>query len=360
MIWGTGMFAEEVISQCDVFGLYDVVGFIDNNRKKRGQAFHGKKVFLPDVLRKVILDRIVILTFHHEEIEEQIQREFPDISAIVEGMYFFYKQSLMKRYRNSCDSEINVILKYLEKHDLQTFNYDFTNKYEEMIFDIHFDQMCSMYYVYHAGKKMYFAKSLKSREEVAKYYRSILMEQDEESPHKYVDGEFRVEKGDVVVDIGVAEGNFSLQVIDRVSRLYIIEADDGWIEALRETFREYEDKVIIIKKYISSLDLGRYATLDSLIKEPVNFIKMDIEGNEWDALLGAERLISESDKLKCSICAYHADCDEILIKDQLKKYKMDVSVTSGYMWFSEMVKLTHVSTKLCRGLVRGTKQKKGI
>ena len=45
---------------------------------------------------------------------------------------------------------------------------------------------------------------------------------------------------------------------------------------------------MIIQKFVTSVDEGKYATLDSLIEEPVNFIKMDIEGNEWDALLGAE------------------------------------------------------------------------
>lgn len=355
MIWGTGRFAEEVLRQCDVFGLYDVVGFIDNDIRKNGQIFYGKQVFSPNILCKETLDRVVILTFRYEEIKKQITYQFPEILANIEGMYFFYKQSLMKRYHNSRDPEIKEVVKYLENHDLQVFNYNFVKKYDEMVFDINFDQVCSMYYVYHAGKKMYFAKQLNNKEEVAKYYRSILLEQDPKSPHKYMDEAFRVEENDVVVDIGVAEGNFSLQIIDHVSKLYIIEADDGWIEALRETFRDYEDKVVIINKHVTSFDLGKYATLDSIIKEPVDFIKMDIEGNEWDALLGAKELIARSQNVKCAICAYHADCDEFLIKDTFKKYGMESSTTAGYMWFPETVRQTYVSTRLCRGIVRGIK-----
>lgn len=355
MIWGTGNFADEVLRQCDIFELYDVVGFIDNDSKKNGQTFHGKKVFPPDVLRKESLDRIVILTFRHEEIKEQIQYQFPEISTAIEGMYFFYKQSLLKRYQNSCDPEINRILKYIKNHDLQVFNYDFAKKYEEMSYDIEFASTCGMYYVYHAGKRMYFKKSLKNREEVAKYYRSILLEQDAESPHRYIDEEFDVFEGDVVVDVGAAEGNFSLQVIDRVSKLYIIESDDEWIAALKETFKSYGHKVTIFKSFVTSMDLGKYTTLDSLVKEPVNFIKMDIEGNEWDALLGAKELIARSQNVKCAICAYHADCDEFLIKDVFSKYGMESSTTAGYMWFPETVRQTYVSTRLCRGVVRGIK-----
>lgn len=355
MIWGTGKFAEEVLRQCDIFGLYDVVGFIDNDSKKNGQTFHGKKVFLPDVLRKESLDRIVILTFRQEEIKKQILYQFPEILANIEGMYFFYKQSLIKRYRNSYDPEIVKILKRLKRNDLYVFNYDFTEKYKDMNFNIEFDEIRRMYFVYHEGKRLYFAKSLGNRENVSEYYKNILMEQDSESPHRYIDEKFDVLDGDIVVDVGAAEGNFSLQVVDRVSKLYIIEADDEWIEALRETFRNYMDKVVIIKKYVTSMDLGKCATLDAMIKEPVNFIKMDIEGNEWDALLGAKELIARSQNVKCAICAYHADCDEFLIKDVFSKYGMESSTTAGYMWFPETVRQTYVSTRLCRGVVRGVK-----
>lgn len=355
LIWGTGVIAEQVLEQCDVFGLYDVKGFIDNSADKIGKTFYEREIYAPNILKNMVLDRIVILTIRYEEIKEQIRREFPEITATVEEMNFFYKQDVIMRYRNSRDPEITSILAYLKQNDLQVFNYEFAQKYNALNFDIQFDKNCSMYFVCHGGKRLYFAKSLKDKEEVADYYRGVLMEQDPESPHRYTDENFCVEDGDVVVDIGVAEGNFSLQVIDRVSRLYIIESDDGWIEALEETFKNYKDKVVIFKKFVTSLDSGKYATLDALIEEPVNFIKMDIEGNEWDALLGAEKLISQSNNLKCAICAYHGDFDEILIKNAFEKYEMETSVTPGYMWYPDTNRQTYVSTRLCRGIVRGMK-----
>ncbi len=355
LIWGTGVIAEQVLGQCDIFGQYNVMGFIDNNADKRGKTFYEREIFTADILRKMKPDRIVILTVRYKEIEEQIRNEFPELMASVEEMNFFYKQTVIKRYRDSCEPEIIRILEHLWKNDLQVFNYDFVKKYNEMCFRIEMDESCGMYFVRHGGKRLYFSKAIKSTVEAADYYRGVLMEQDKESPHKYTDENFGIEKGNVVVDIGVAEGNFSLQVIDRVSRLYIIESDDGWIEALRETFRDYKEKVIIIQKFVTSVDEGKYATLDSLIEEPVNFIKMDIEGNEWDALLGAEKLIGRSENLKCAVCAYHGDFDEILIKDVLGKYGMDISTTQGYMWYPGTNRQTYVSTRLCRGIVRGIK-----
>lgn len=354
-IWGTGTLAVQAAEQCDIFGQYDVIGFIDNDINKCGQMFLNRKIFTPDVLNEKVPDRIVILTACYKEIEEQINREFPQMADLVEKMNFFYKRNLMRRYQESDDPEILQILEYLSNHDLQIFNYDFADKYERMEIDIKYDEKCEMFFVYYENKRLYFAKSLKSREEVEKYYRGILMEQDKESPHKYTDENFQVQDGDVVVDIGVAEGNFSLQIVDRVSKLYLIETDEEWIEALEETFKEYGDKVVIIKKFVTSLDSGKYATLDSLIKEPVDFIKMDIEGNEWDALQGAKMLIAGSDSLRCSICAYHGDFDEILIKDVLAEYGMESSTTKGYMWFPFMTRQTYVSTRLCRGVIRAVK-----
>ena len=355
LIWGTGVIAEQVLGQCDVFGLYDIMGFIDNNADKRGKTFYGREIFTTDILRETKPDRIVILTVRYKEIEEQIRNEFPELMASVEEMNFFYKQTVIKRYRNSREPEIVRILEHLAENDLQVFNYDFVKKYNEMCFRIELDEPCGMYFVWHEGKRLYFSKTIKDKEEAADYYRGVLMEQDRESPHKHTDENFGIEKGNVVVDIGVAEGNFSLQVIDRVSRLYIIESDDGWIEALRETFRDYKEKVIIIQKFVTSVDEGKYATLDSLIEEPVNFIKMDIEGNEWDALLGAEKLIGRSKNLKCAVCAYHGDFDEILIKDTFRKYGMNFSTTRGYMWYPDTNRQTYISTRLCRGIVRGIK-----
>ena len=45
-------------------------------------------------------------------------------------------------------------------------------------------------------------------------------------------------------------------------------------------------------------------TLDEDITEPVTWIKMDIEGSEYDAVMGSRRHIAE-DRPKLSISVYH-------------------------------------------------------
>ena len=167
--------------------------------------------------------------------------------------------------------------------------------------------------------------------------------------------DFNVENSDVVVDVGVAEGNFSLDIIDRVKKIYLIETDDDWLEALKMTFREYEDKVQIVKGYVSSVEEGPFVTLDSIISEPVNFIKMDIEGNEWDALQGAAKLIQKSENIRCAICSYHSDFDQTLIEAFFDGMDIKHNTSDGYMWFPWKVRQNYVSTRLNRALVRGEK-----
>ncbi len=354
-LWGTGKIAEIVWSNCQFLTQYEILGFIDNNPKKQGQLFKGICIYSPEILRKCRPDYIVVLTEAYDEVYQQIVKAFPEMGNRIENKNFFYKESLLKRYKEATDLETMEVVEYIKKNGLNIFNYEFSKKYEKMKIEPYFDVENGMYYVLHGDKRLYFSRDLDCEKKVTDYYRSILVEQDIRSPHRYLTEDFDVEQGSVVVDVGAAEGNFALEVIDRVSKLYLIETDKKWIDALRETFKKYLDKIVIIQKFVSSYSDGELATLDSLIHEPVNFIKMDIEGNEWDALQGAEQLIEKSSRLKCAVCAYHSDFDQILIENFMDKINLRHSTTNGYMWFPWTVRQNYVSTRLNRAVVRGEK-----
>lgn len=356
ILWGTGKRANEILTNCSTLEQYNIVGVIDNDVEKVGSIFMGFRVFGIEYLEKNDVDRIVILTDFYEAIKNQIISKFPMMKYKIENKYFFYKESLLKRYISTSDSEINEVIEYVKENGLDYFNYSFKNNYDSSKIEVFWDETNSMFYVQHKGKKMYFPRSYCKEQQVKEYYVSLLIEQDLKSPHHYLDDGFQVEEGDIVIDAGAAEGMFTLDVIDRASKVYLVEADTQWVEALERTFQPYQHKVEIIEKYISSYDEGVFAKLDTIIHEIPNFIKMDIEGNEWDALRGARQLINGSTNLKAAICCYHSDFDQVLIEKYMDEVNMEHSTTSGYMWFPGLVRQNYVSNSLNRAVVRGRKK----
>lgn len=358
MLWGTGNVARTLFDTCMTLDQYELLGVIDNDKKKQQTYFKGLKVSAPESLNelKEKIDKIVIMTDSFDEIKNQIISIDSSFTNIIENKYYFYKQSILKRYEGSNDEQIKDVLSRLQKHPLGVFNYEYVDKYKTIEEDVQVDSSCGLFYIITNGNRLYFNKNFKDKKGVIDYYRSILMEQDALSPHRYLGNDFDVEDGDVVVDVGVAEGNFSLEIIDRARKVYLIESDSSWIEALHHTFSNYADKVEIINGYVSSYNEGRIVTLDRLIKEKIDFLKMDVEGAEYDALIGANTLLNESVKMKAAICCYHSDFDQVLIQDELTKHGFECSTTDGYMWFPYTCRQACVSTKLNRGIVRGIKK----
>ena len=153
---------------------------------------------------------------------------------------------LIHRYENQSSPEIQEIVSYVKTHPLVPFNYSFAEKYNAAETVVNYDEKTGLYYTIYCGKKMYFSRDLNTEKKVKDYYNSILLEQDEESPHLYLTEEFSVPENAVVIDAGVAEGNFTLSIIDKVKKVYLIEPDASWIEALKYTFEPYKEKVIIV------------------------------------------------------------------------------------------------------------------
>jgi precorrin-6B methylase 2 len=165
-------------------------------------------------------------------------------------------------------------------------------------------------------------------------YNNICIEQDERSPHRYLSEGFDVEEGDTVLDIGAAEGNFSLDVIERAGRVYIFETDENWIEALKLTFEPWKDKVRIINKFVSNIDNEKCITLEKMFAdEKIDFIKMDVEGAEVEILESSKKILDSSNDLKLAVCTYHTSRDKAAIEEILTKCNYACEATSGYMLF---------------------------
>jgi hypothetical protein len=280
---------------------------------------------------------------------------------------FIYKQQLNKlKWRvieylenNSIDvydDEKQYVINFLKHNHFSVFPYDFINKYHEKDVIVYTDNVCGLNYVLQENKRLYFKRGW-NKDTIKKYYNGLLIEQDIDSPHRYLYENFQVNEGDVVVDIGVAEGNFALSVVEKCKKLYLFESDNDWIEALNMTFSPFngEGKVIIINKNVSDNNNNDNITLDNYFintgnTEKINFIKVDIEGYELKFLKGAKALLENHQKIRMAICTYHRQDAGKKIKEIMTDYGYHSEYSKGLMIY-----FTDVSAQPCwlaRGLLR--------
>lgn len=354
ILWGTGKVASCCMKNKDfIFSENEIVMIVDNNQKNK--YFWGKEISSPESIKNKEFDKIVVLANkeNFNEIEHYLLSELKVEKEKIVNYYFFAKRLLIEKYKNSEEKDIQDIISYLHTNDLSVFNYDYIKKYDNMKIAVLWDCEAELFYVNHCGKRMYFSKKFDTIEKVQMYYHGLCIEQDKKSPHLYMDNIIKVRQGDVVLDIGVAEGNFSLEVIDKVSKLYLIEYDKEWIEALKWTFADYQDKVVFMENYIADYKgIGGIDKLDNLISEQVDFIKMDIEGGEFEALKGSKELMERSGNIKGAICVYHKDSAELMVRSILKESGCTCKQSTGYMWYPVGEKQLFISPVLRRGIIR--------
>lgn len=255
---------------------------------------------------------------------------------------------------NEVNNEQRDILKYLENNLVTTFPYPFSHNYSPEKIEVFADPSKELKYVIQDGKRLYFKKRW-SKKRIQKAYADLLREQDPESPHRYLSDSFYPETDDIIADIGAAEGNFSLSVIEKVKKIYLIENDHEWIEALEATFAPWKEKVEIIGKYVSDIDDEKNIRLDSLMNsgKDITFLKIDVDGFEQKVLNGAMETISGNRNLKIALCTYHKNNDEKDFTLLLENNRFAVTPSKGYMIYYYDKKIQ--KPWLRRGLIRAVR-----
>jgi hypothetical protein len=257
-----------------------------------------------------------------------------DLTSLRRKINLYFKFSPSKR-RNLWD-EIAFLHSeaLISNHWSFLFPYPFVFKYDHKSVKVEKDEANGLFYVIHNGRRLYYSRIYRTEEAVQHAYSGISIEQDERSPHCYMDEKFRVEENDVVVDIGAAEGNFSLDVIDKARTVYIIEPDSDWIEALNATFNPWKDKVHIVNKFAAENDSENCVSLSGLLGDnPVNFIKMDVGGAEAAIIRSSESLLSRNASVKLAVCTYHRKEDAETTEKTLTDLGFNYSFTTGYMLY---------------------------
>lgn len=173
---------------------------------------------------------------------------------------------------------------------------------------------------------------------------------DEKDWHYYKWKHTPIEKGEILLDIGTAEGLFSLCEVNNCSHIYLVEPSHTFMNCLEKTFAPYRDKVTIHNVAIGNEDGmvpfsedaldGKITSgnssntrqtpirkVDTIIQDRITYLKADIEGFEIEMLKGAEQTIKKN-KPKIAITTYHDENnpDEIieLIKSYVPEYNCHV------------------------------------
>lgn len=147
--------------------------------------------------------------------------------------------------------------------------------------------------------------------------------------HYYQKEHTEITNGEVILDIGTAEGLLPISVIDRCKHIYMIEPSKLFCNCLNKTFSEFKEKTTIFNVAVGNIDgtinfdenslegmISNENTassqeipinkIDTLLnnKQKITYLKADIEGFELEMLKGAEQTI-KANKPKIAITTYH-------------------------------------------------------
>lgn len=248
-----------------------------------------------------------------------------------------YQNKILRYLARSNNPQVEEIVEYLKQNRISVFPYKYKQKYRIKNVCVQKDFTNGQLFIEYKGMKLYMRRGYKSKLRAARYFNNIQIEQDKCSPHCYVSDVFYPEKDSVILDIGGAEGYFSIPYIQYVKKIFIFECNPEWIEALNRTYENYRDKVVIIDKFVSDHSDDNHITLDDfmekyqLLEENI-FIKVDAEGSE-PAILdgGKQKLLQSGQKIKISVCTYHCMEHEELFRKIFKDWKIEAS--DGYMLY---------------------------
>lgn len=249
-----------------------------------------------------------------------------DFSAICRNIFVY------ALYKFLSHTEKNQLYAFMGKHGLSFYPYPFALKYKKISIQTFRDDQHELYYVVHAGKRLYYPSQTKN---IAEGYRFLIMEQDICSPHRYLEDINRL-KGKTILDMGASEGIFTLNAIEIIEHAYLFECEEQWVNALNATFAPWKEKITIVTKYVSDRNDENTITIDQFLdgKDKANlFLKMDIEGYEQAALKGAEKTIQEARDIDFSICTYHNEEDAVQIARFFRKYSIETELTEGLIYF---------------------------
>ena len=346
-----------------------------------------------------------------------------DIDSLQEGVMALNYELTMLRYKESEDEDIRLAYEFMKKRPFCTTMFPYEQLHEIPPFEVFFDKDRKMHYVKHGEHPLYFPKKVSERL-VRNLYRYAIEYDDiagngyrQRCPHAFQSERYHIEAGDVLIDaggrtfiekmkastiqvldealgvmidkvtdsvkytvsrehserprydnkdvtidVGSPRGLLALDVIDKVSKVYLVETSSGWWKPLEATFAPFKDKVELIKGDLSNKQ--KEEKKKSKKKESIPladllercgqkrvFVMMDLEGDELDVLRDAqEYLRTARSPIILAVCAYHrtTDYDDLVRFFEAIGYHTETQ--PGYI-YTEMND-GHGLRTLRRGLIR--------
>lgn len=298
------------------------------------------------------MDISVFCYTDHERISEKIERlhlhGISKLHYMVNELVWKYFGALSKLENvNAYSKEFIELMKELVK--LWNCKYDFPRFYRTHNREAILTELEKLGEVYDLLgdnlSKRTFEHVLKYRfSGEAKYLTEVLRENQ-----YYQSDIFSFSDEEVMIDGGAAQGDSALEFIKfrnkKYRKIYSFEANENYCRGMKYCLKNenvqiinkglYDKNTILFwhesghgsrfSEEINSDCQLEVVSLDDTVKEKVTFIKMDIEGAEQKAILGAKDII-QRDKPKLAICVYHKENDlwdiPLLIKKLVPEYKI--------------------------------------
>jgi len=182
--------------------------------------------------------------------------------------------------------------------------------------------------------------------------------------HIYGSGQHFVQAGDIVLDCGASDGDFSHEALNAGAKLVVaIEISPASVECLRRNLATEiaQGRAIVYPKGVWNKDdslplnvaddnfaansvvmhapgahatfMAPLTTIDKIVGElalpRVDFIKMDIEGAEVNALQGARETVRRF-RPRLAIATEHKPDDEVAIPAAVRSIRSDYQAECGY------------------------------
>lgn len=151
------------------------------------------------------------------------------------------------------------------------------------------------------------------------------------------------EDKEVDVALGCARGLLALDVIDRVSKVYLVERAQRWWRPLKMTFAPYGEKVELLKGSLSSKKMdkkqkkkkivfGLAELLEKCGQQRV-FVMMDLEKETVEVLQEAREYLQAANKpIILAVSAYHRTTDYADLLRFFEEIGYRTETQPGYMY----------------------------